>query len=690
MDGNFTIPKKIPKKNRDASAPAPSLLPPGVAPPAGASQPSAAAQPQQQPMKRSHSTGSSHARDHSPPSSSTLQSIKSPDHVKKADRDIPSSKPSSSTRPPRRKSSQSASSQPPSPSEDNPSPGGGVRSSGRVTKKKQSIYTQELEDTDTDDLMTSGEEEVFEKRRMKRIAKKKQKKAESSSSKDEAEEDEEEAKFDEVGGDGNFALLNQGDIPGSIYDIEGPPPGELSCLWYSREPFQHVFVIEKILAWKTRPVTKLESMEEEVLDEKNAILAAAEAAILGKKEKPSYALGFEEALKLKDKAIFDTGNDFRKRMDISRINPGSCPVVRKLASQQEVIKSKKDGSSLRYKAVTSNTDREEVFLIKWRGRSYMHCSWERKRDLEKFDHSTQLGSARGKINRYIQSQVIALGDDWKLVLEEGRQAASTPAGHHGHYSHTPAAEGKSGEAKPGDDDNEGSNDSDKDEEEYFSPLHLEVDRILGCDENELDMNVLARQRALNLRAEKEALRKRELEDEEEEKWLKGESPEAADAMKVDGENVNAFADIEQMEKDGTWDPEDNVRYIVRWKGLQLTEATWEYWIDIKRDFVDEVEDFWRRQQAPSDKLVKEISGAPHPHPRSFRKLTESPVFGVSTADRPIAKLNDGQDGEIDAISDSDTGSVLKLRAYQLEGVNWLLWNWYNRRSCILADEMGLG
>ena len=33
---------------------------------------------------------------------------------------------------------------------------------------------------------------------------------------------------------------------------------------------------------------------------------------------------------------------------------------------------------------------------------------------------------------------------------------------------------------------------------------------------------------------------------------------------------------------------------------------------------------------------------------------------------------------------------MKLRAYQLEGVNWLLWNWYNRRSCILADEMGLG
>merc|ERR1711953_577354 len=31
-----------------------------------------------------------------------------------------------------------------------------------------------------------------------------------------------------------------------------------------------------------------------------------------------------------------------------------------------------------------------------------------------------------------------------------------------------------------------------------------------------------------------------------------------------------------------------------------------------------------------------------------------------------------------------------LRPYQLEGVNWLLFSWYNGRNCILADEMGLG
>ena len=32
----------------------------------------------------------------------------------------------------------------------------------------------------------------------------------------------------------------------------------------------------------------------------------------------------------------------------------------------------------------------------------------------------------------------------------------------------------------------------------------------------------------------------------------------------------------------------------------------------------------------------------------------------------------------------------QLRSYQIEGVNWLLWNWINNRNSILADEMGLG
>ena len=32
----------------------------------------------------------------------------------------------------------------------------------------------------------------------------------------------------------------------------------------------------------------------------------------------------------------------------------------------------------------------------------------------------------------------------------------------------------------------------------------------------------------------------------------------------------------------------------------------------------------------------------------------------------------------------------QLRTYQLEGLNWLIFNWFTRQNCILADEMGLG
>lgn len=31
-----------------------------------------------------------------------------------------------------------------------------------------------------------------------------------------------------------------------------------------------------------------------------------------------------------------------------------------------------------------------------------------------------------------------------------------------------------------------------------------------------------------------------------------------------------------------------------------------------------------------------------------------------------------------------------LKNFQLEGLNWLIKCWHERRNCILADEMGLG
>ena len=128
-----------------------------------------------------------------------------------------------------------------------------------------------------------------------------------------------------------------------------------------------------------------------------------------------------------------------------------------------------------------------------------------------------------------------------------------------------------------------------------------------------------------------------------------------------------------------WDPEDYVRYVVKWKGLPSTEMTWEYWKDIKENFVNVAEDYWLRQRKP---VAKNIKVKAHPNIRDFKKLSESPLFGVSNIPRPIADLNNNK-----VESQVEEEVYLRLREYQLEGVNWLLWNWWNHRSCILAGKV---
>jgi SNF2 family DNA or RNA helicase len=78
---------------------------------------------------------------------------------------------------------------------------------------------------------------------------------------------------------------------------------------------------------------------------------------------------------------------------------------------------------------------------------------------------------------------------------------------------------------------------------------------------------------------------------------------------------------------------------------------------------------------------------PHPLVRDFRKLPNSPVFAISRHPRPMADLGDGFKDETkeEDEEDKESSQGFQLRSYQLEGVNWLLFNWFNKRSCILAD-----
>ncbi|XP_059508662.1 chromodomain-helicase-DNA-binding protein 6 isoform X1 [Stegostoma tigrinum] len=94
-------------------------------------------------------------------------------------------------------------------------------------------------------------------------------------------------------------------------------------------------------------------------------------------------------------------------------------------------------------------------------------------------------------------------------------------------------------------------------------------------------------------------------------------------------------------------------YLVKWCSLPYEESTWELVEDIDPVKIQEYEDL---------QIIPEVSNLERPPAETWKKLELS---------RPYKADN-------------------KLREYQLEGMNWLLFNWYHRKNCILADEMGLG
>ncbi|XP_029435998.1 chromodomain-helicase-DNA-binding protein 8 isoform X2 [Rhinatrema bivittatum] len=97
-----------------------------------------------------------------------------------------------------------------------------------------------------------------------------------------------------------------------------------------------------------------------------------------------------------------------------------------------------------------------------------------------------------------------------------------------------------------------------------------------------------------------------------------------------------------------------IYYLVKWCSLPYEDSTWELKEDVEEGKIEE----FKRIQSRQPDLKRVV----RPASTSWRKLELSREY-----------RNGNQ-----------------LREYQLEGVNWLLFNWYNRQNCILADEMGLG
>uniref|UniRef100_A0A4W6E9L7 Chromodomain helicase DNA binding protein 9 n=1 Tax=Lates calcarifer TaxID=8187 RepID=A0A4W6E9L7_LATCA len=100
--------------------------------------------------------------------------------------------------------------------------------------------------------------------------------------------------------------------------------------------------------------------------------------------------------------------------------------------------------------------------------------------------------------------------------------------------------------------------------------------------------------------------------------------------------------------------EEVVYYLVKWCSLPYEDSTWELKDDVDQS---KIEEFEQLQAAKPDSRRVE-----RPPANLWKKREQSREYRNGNS----------------------------LRDYQLEGVNWLLFNWYNRRNCILADEMGLG
>ncbi|KAE9035160.1 Chromodomain-helicase-DNA-binding protein 6 [Phytophthora rubi] len=107
-------------------------------------------------------------------------------------------------------------------------------------------------------------------------------------------------------------------------------------------------------------------------------------------------------------------------------------------------------------------------------------------------------------------------------------------------------------------------------------------------------------------------------------------------------------------------------FLVKWKALSYDEVTWEREDDVGDDAAVQQ---YNDRIVRAAKRFKKIALAKHVS-NSKRKNFR----GYTAEARPPCRKE----------------QTFQLRDYQLTGVNWMLFNWYQKRNSMLADEMGLG
>ncbi|KAI9980429.1 hypothetical protein PInf_026375 [Phytophthora infestans] len=125
--------------------------------------------------------------------------------------------------------------------------------------------------------------------------------------------------------------------------------------------------------------------------------------------------------------------------------------------------------------------------------------------------------------------------------------------------------------------------------------------------------------------------------------------------------------LDDFSPDDTVDGESNFQYfLVKWKALPYDEISWEREDDVGDDAAVEQ---YNDRIVRAAKRFKKIALAKHLPPSKRKNFR-----GYTAESRPPCRKE----------------QTFQLRDYQLTGVNWMLFNWYQKRNSMLADEMGLG
>lgn len=196
----------------------------------------------------------------------------------------------------------------------------------------------------------------------------------------------------------------------------------------------------------------------------------------------------------------------------------------------------------------------------------------------------------------------------------------------------------------------------------FNPDYVEVDRVLDIRIYDKVTGKIITDEVLN----PDATIKRPSQIQKKTNKRRGRPPRPAkeEDLEDDTATTPETAESEVQEEGSPMEDEQPATvtyYLVKWRSLPYEDATWELAEDVDPT---KVKEFMRIRNPPRNPPV--IRDSNHriirPEPSEWRRITIDEVY-----------RNDN-----------------RLREYQVEGVNWLSYCWYNKRNCILADEMGLG